>query len=286
MARIVKRKVVNAYFSSASIWIVVFGGLVFLISLPSSIYLRKFLEKPEVFIDEGLIALSGVFLYVFSVLVSFLLIGFGLYKLRLGRPKDSAIDATLASDLAKLNEVVYKKLSVAKEELVEDTITLVGVPAQVELMAKKGKDGVARFSSVAVAKFNFSKKQLFVYSAVIDLVTGYIVAEEAAEIDYSEIDSVMTQNMPQSFWFKGIMKSKRVECPDAETFVLKRKGGTTYQVPLRSQKLSKATHGAQIPVTAAHEAIRTLRNTLRDIRYRRTKWQRDERRRPANSPND
>lgn len=239
-----KRKMIRKYFlpsSSWGIWLLVIGVLVLIGGAAAS--------------SPGA-AFAGVILLVIGVL--------GMVMTSKGKPTDQQIDEWLEEDVEKMKKVALDRLGTEEEQKVREPLVLYrpifweipGV-AITQVLAKKGKDGLTRFSIWRIGIFHLTDQYLGAYHTFFNFLTGERVRESTEEFFYKDIVRVGTDQ--ESVTLKD---GTPVEL---ESFVLKVASGDS--IVVRDSNFSskgKRKMNVAPPKTRMDETINAMRAMLRE----------------------
>jgi hypothetical protein len=252
---------------------------------------RYFYKKPSPFLPIVLIILGLIILFGGYVLFqddrhngrggrSTPLLLFGLILLLVGIIKlltrkkspltDEDIDAHFQKDIKAIEKIAMKKLGLDKDLLIqnrEEPLTLkgpilwstTGIDDR-DLMWKKGKDGIVRFSVNRVTVIYFSKHLLAAYACDYNFIKAVTLNETTSEYFYKDIVSVSTSETSTSYVLPNGVKLKQ-----SQEFRLSITNGEAIKVFIDSGKLSQMTDG-DIPTEEAERAVQMIRTILRDKR--------------------
>jgi len=243
-------------------------------------YFKPFPRKWVVLTVIGLLVLMAGTPGIILGLVLIGISGWAIYNWT-QKPSDQQMDAWIEEDLKGLNSKALNKGGTDASELVGEPVMVTGPRfwrvGGAEVLFKKGKDNVLRFTPIGVSIMNFTPGQLVAYQCALDLITGNSLNEGTDEYFYKDVVSVSTQaksvtmdaasSMAKTLMsgpLKGLARAGKLQLDAAETFVLTTSGGTSVEVVLRDPTLIKQMGGGDIPTTKAEKAIQTVRKMLRE----------------------
>lgn len=208
----------------------------------------------------------SVILKDFSYLIPGIIIGLFIWLKLKGKPSDSDMDGFIAEDLQNAIAKSLIKTSIDNSELVSESVIIHGpkfwLTGGAEILFKKGKDNILRFSPINVTVINMTENQLVCYAASLDLTTGNFLNESTDEYFYKDVVSVSTQTETMSVEIENT--KEKMQLVSAEKFKLTTSGGTSIEVLLRDPKLIEYMGGGDIPTTEAETAIQAIRKMLRE----------------------
>lgn len=246
----IKRKMIRNYFKPFPKWtiyMIVFGILVL-----RSVFKDDYSADEVVIMIIIGIATAGIGV-------------FGIYSYSRGKPTDQQMDEWLEQDLKNISKGALNKTGTDETELVGEPVLVTGPRlwdvGGVNVLFKKGRDNVLRFTPINVSIINFTQNQLLGYTCVFDFTTGKALNESTDEYFYKDVVSVATKSESRSV---SIKKLGIVQMNAAESFTLTTSGGTSFSVLLRDPTLIKKMGGGEIPTTRAEKAIQTVRKMLRE----------------------
>jgi hypothetical protein len=261
--RKVNRKKIALYFKESKIWRLFFILTIFgIIAIVVGINERE--AAPAVPVGAALI-----------------IIGLAILFLSPKRPSDKKMDAWLDVDLENISKRALNKTSLHEEDLVSDTVYVIGPRfwdiAGAKIGIRKGKDDFIRYTPVGVTIIFFTQHQLVGYQCALDLYTGHPLNESSDEFFYKDVVAVTTRTESETFnlsksevrSFKKTFLDKLVindtlQLKKAEKFVLTTSGGTALQVVLSDPNIEDLAGGGTLPKDRADAAIRSVRKMLRE----------------------
>ncbi|MBT9165836.1 MAG: hypothetical protein DDT25_00498 [Chloroflexi bacterium] len=245
-----KRKMIRKYFKTMPQWaigIATLGGVLFLIGLG---------------VGAELVIVGIVGIGIGAL---------GIYSSMGQKPTDQQMDKWLEEDLQSINKKALDKMGTDESELVGEPVQITGPRlwdvGGADVAYGKGKDGIIRFTPVAVTVINFTQNQLLAYSGVFDFATNKMLNEGTDEYFYKDVVSVSTKSESRSVVIGTGARASTLQLNAAETFTLTTSGGTSIAVLLRDPTLIEkmaGKKGGEIPVTRAEKAIQTIRKMLRE----------------------
>lgn len=243
MSEQIKREMIRNYFKPFpkwAAWMIAIGVVIFLIGLGGS---------------AGAI-ITGIVIAGIG--------GFGIYHYSQGKPTDQQMDEWLEEDLKDLTKKALNKLGVDETELVSESVQVTGPRlwdvGGADVLFKKGKDNILRFTPIDVDIINFGQNQLLVYNCAFDFTTGNALNERTDEYFYKDIVSVATKTESKT----AQIRNRQIQLNDAEVFTLTTSGGTYISILLRDPTLIKKMGGGEIPTTRTEKAIQAIRKMLRE----------------------
>jgi len=229
-----KRKMIRNYFMGFPLWTIV----VIIIGLP---LLMLF----------GL----GLILIVIGIL--------GIVRYYKEQPTDQQIDEWFEEDKKMLEKIALNRLGAVEEEIIKEPLTICkpvfwNVPGidPTEVMMKKGKDGVTRFSIWDVAIFHLTDKYLGSFHAYFNFLNGKTVNESTEEFFYKDIVKVGTAQ-------ESIILKDGTKITNAESFVLKVASGDAIFVRDITSRLEEKGLKV-IPTSPIEKTIQAIRAMLRE----------------------
>jgi len=237
-----KRKMIRNYFKPFpkwTIWMILIGVIVFLIGTQAS---------------AG-VAVIGIVTLGIGVL--------GIVIYLKGKPTDKQMDNWLNEDLKMVEKVALNRLGTVEEEAIKEPLVIYkpvlwnipGIPPD-EVMMKKGKDGLARFSIWEVAIFHLTDKYLGSFHAYLNFLVGKTVNESTEEFFYKDIVKVGTAQ-------ESVLLKDGTKITDAESFVLKVSSGDSVSVRDITFKLEEKNIKT-IPTSPIEKTIQAIRTMLRE----------------------
>lgn len=173
---------------------------------------------------------------------------------------DEEFDRLRDEDLRKTAAEAVSKWGIDNDDLVSQPLYLYGPAfgATSTSATKKGRDAIIRFNPLRFAVIGFCEHQLLVYSGILDMVTGNVLAEEASEFFYRDIVAAVVRTDSFEYMHRGELH----QLSDTQTFALTTSGGTSVKVPIGSRLLASLL-GGEMPSTQAEAAIASVRTMLR-----------------------
>ncbi len=186
---------------------------------------------------------------------------------------DREIDALLEEDIKILILKSLKKLDIDPSKVIRNPEIVIGPRlwniGDVRVLYKKGEDGFLRFTPIDVNIIYCGEIQLFIYSCILDLLTGAIYNETTEELFYENIVSVSTKIENSIVVQLANKKSKNnesvsFELHSVEVFSITTSAGNSISVILSSPDLATYMGGGIFPTERAEKALRSIREVLRD----------------------
>ena len=237
-----KRKMIRNYFKPFpkwTIWLILIGVIAFLIGTKAG----------------ASVAVLGLLTLGTGVL--------GIIIDQKGRPTDQQIDDWFKEDLERLQKKALDRLGTVEEELIKEPLIIYkpilckvsGINSD-EVMMKKGKDGLVRFSIWDIAIFHLTDKYVGCFHAVFNFLNGRTVNEQTEEFFYKDIVKVGTAQ-------ESVLLKDGTKITDAESFVLKVASGDSIFV--RDITLKLEARGIKtIPTSPMEKTIQAIRTMLRE----------------------
>jgi hypothetical protein len=257
-----KRRMIRKYFKlfpKWAIWMIVIGVVV--LGVPNlGVLGLGVLDLPR--------ELNALTAYANPKIVGLVFVGIGflgIFSYALGKPTDQQMDEWLEEDMEDLKKKALNKMGIDEAELVSEPVIITGPRlwdiAGADVLSKKGKDDILRFTPISVSIINFAQNQLLAYACVFDFTTGNTLNESTDEYFYKDVVSVSTKSESK---LVRIPRKGTIHLNAAETFTLTTTGGTSASVLLRDPKLIEKMGGGEIPTTRAEKAILAMRKMLRE----------------------
>jgi hypothetical protein len=185
-----------------------------------------------------------------------------IYTKSANLPSEFELDSWLEEDIqAIIKNRPYDKLGISKEDLVAETLLVVGpVFWNVsgfdvkDIMMKKGKDGFNRFSIWTVQVFMFTENYLCSYKCQYNWIKNTYINESTNEFFYKDVVSVKTDTISSAY---TLMNGQRMV--HSEAFQLKLAGD---EITVITNDVSLNTSSAM--VSKAEKAVQSIRVMLRD----------------------
>ena len=225
-----KRKKIRQYFQKTR-----FGSAIFLILAGGAAIAFDIIIE-----GEGIIALGGLLL---GGLGGLMLLAAIIRSL--SRPSDRAIDRWFEEDLEQIHKHAIDKLGLGEDLLGVKKEPLraigpilwsnAGVPEQ-DLLYKKGKDGVTRFSVYEILMIYTAEHLLAAYSCDFNTLKNVMLNEATYEFHYQDIVSVATRESSTSYTLPN-----REKLVDSQEFSVSVSSGESIGVVIRSEKLVEIT---------------------------------------------
>ena len=210
-----------------------------------------------------------------------IIIGFAILFFSPKRPSDKKMDDWLDIDLENITKRALKKISLNEDELVSDTVYVIGPRfwdiGGAKIGIRKGKDNYIRYTPVGVTIIFFTQHQLVGYQCALDLHTGNSLNESSDEFFYKDVVAVTTKTESETFnlsksevksfkktFLEKLIINDTLQFKKAEKFVLTTSGGTALQVVLSDPNLEDLAGGGTLPTDRAEAAIRSVRKMLRE----------------------
>lgn len=204
-----------------------------------------------------------------GILIAVFFTAGGLLILKKNREKASEeeLEQWLEDDLRNLTRLSLPKVGLPRSAMIREPVVVTGPTvskvAGVKKWSKKGRDGILRFSPVAVTVINFTKDQLVAYSCVLDLVTGKPHSESTDEFFYKDIVAVTTKKESKKMNVDGT----EIQMSAAETFAVTTSGGNELSVFLTDPAVVAKMGGGEIPTKRAEMALEVVRTVLREKKH-------------------
>lgn len=159
------------------------------------------------------------------------------------------------------------------------------------LGSRLGKDGILRFTPIAVTVINYTRDQILAYQSAVDLMTGNRINESTVEVFYQDIVSLGTQRKTRTIdigrnnkpglleefidWIRTVRKSSSsssslklgntIQYNEYESFSMRFTNGQAFSITLRDgQLLSKSDADNWMPTRESEQAIAAIRNLLQE----------------------
>lgn len=155
------------------------------------------------------------------------------------------------------------RLGTVEEKVIKEPLTIYkpifwNVPSVEpnEVMKKKGKDGLLRFSVWDAAIFHLTDKYLGSFRATFNFLNGKTVNESTDEFFYKDIVKVGTTQ-------KSVVLKDGTKITDAESFILKMSSGDSvsfYDITFKLEEKGTKV----IPTTPIEKTIQAIRTMLRE----------------------
>lgn len=261
-----KRKLIHKYFQPSIMatimivgsWFFVFTGIWIILVFP----VEAIASNEGITIAEMLmIIVTGIFPLAIGI--------FGIRmhnKNNKGKVSDQQIDEWFEDDLERLEKISLDKLGIDETELISDPVPITGMSLwggdNTNIMFRKGKDKILRFTPIEINILNFTQNQLLIYRCVFNFTTGKISDEKTEEYFYKDVVSISTRvERGEKINTKkfGVIKLNA-----AKMLTLNTSGSTSFAVLLYDPMLVKKLGGGKIPTIQAERAIQVVRKMLRD----------------------
>lgn len=251
----IKRKRIRRYFSKSllgfNITVLIIGFAVIFISIAN-----RNLGMNGVIVGTAL-SIVGVLSVIMSIIH------------RINRPKDGEIDSWLSDDLEEIVKRSLNKLGLNSEQIRGDELRIIspiywetsGITFK-EVLYKKGKDGLIRFSIYRVTIIQLAEQLLASYACDFNFLKNVKLNEETNEFHYVDIASVSTSEISSSY---KLPNGKSLV--HAQVFRLTAVNGEKIEVTIGASKLNENING-KLPETGAEKAVQVIRVMLRDKKYR------------------
>ncbi len=181
------------------------------------------------------------------------------------KPTDSEMDKYIAEYLSLAKSRSLQKTSIDESELVGESVVVTGPrfwnTAGSDILFKKGKDAILRFTPINISVLHMTQNQIVSYQCCLDLTTGNYLNEATDEYFYKDVVSVATKTESKSYQSE---KFGTIQLNEAEMFVLTTSGGNFVEIVLKDPKLIEMMGGGDIPTTEAERAIQVVRKMLRE----------------------
>lgn len=227
-------------------------------------YGKKKPKIPYYLIGIGLLLLA----FKATVLGILLIVGGGVwvyFMYQYSGPSDQQIDQWFQEDISRLVDKSIDKLGLEGEDIPGEPVIVFGpifwqtngIPSE-DLLWRKGKDGIARFSVYRVTIIQLPKHHLSSYSCNFNLLKNAALNETMHEFHYKDVVSVSTREESTNYTLPSGMK-----LVSAQEFRISVSSGEHISVIVGSEKLKQITN-AEIPTTSVEKAIQTIRTLLRE----------------------
>jgi hypothetical protein len=177
-------------------------------------------------------------------------------------PSESQLDAWLEEDIQNviLNRP-YDKLGVLKEDLLGESLLVVGPIfwdtngfSKEDILTKKGKDGINRYTTWTIQVFAFTENYLCSYKCNYNWIKNTYINESTNEFFYKDVVSVKTDTISSAY---TLMNGQRLVHSEA------------FQLKLAGDEITVITNDASlntssVMVSKAEKAVQSIRAMLRD----------------------
>ncbi|MGE0127253.1 MAG: hypothetical protein AB7U82_04020 [Blastocatellales bacterium] len=244
-----KRDKLRSYFKKHSVkpgvWLMLLG-----------IFGAMFSQQLEgAFAVSILMAVSGIiWLIIFAVLAS-------------NRIDDMQVDRWMQEDLNWIVGKSLNKTGLDRSEIIAEPLLITGPilwtttgVSNEDLLWRKGKDGVARFTIQRVTVILLTKQLLASYACDFNFLKNVTLNERADEYHYKDVVSVSTQEISTSYTLPN-----GVSCVQAQAFRVSIVNGENIQVMTGASALAEIT-GGSLPSNGSEKAVQVIRKMLREKR--------------------
>lgn len=175
---------------------------------------------------------------------------------------ESILDKWLEEDITEIiRNRPYDKLGVLKEDLVADSLLVVGPIfwntsgfSKEDILTKKGKDGFNRYTTWTIQIFAFTENYLCSYKCHYNWIKNTYINESTNEFFYKDVVSVKTDTISSAY---TLINGERLV--HSEAFQLKLSGD---EITVITNDASLNT--SSIMVSKAEKAVQSIRAMLRD----------------------
>ncbi len=255
-----KREKIKFYFTKANkvaIPFILLSGVFFIISL-----FGMFSSLTEDYSSNDLAIAVPMFLIFATPFVAILIHNNNQNKKEALKPSDSQMDSWLEEDIQSIIiSRPYDKLGISKEDLVAESLLVVG-PVYwniggfdvIDILMKKGKDGINRYSIWTIQVFAFTENYLCSYKCHYNWIKNTYINESTNEFFYKDVVSVKTDTVSSAY---TLMNGERLV--HSEAFQLKLVGD---EITIITNDASLNT--SSVMVSKAEKAVQSIRAMLRD----------------------
>jgi len=180
-------------------------------------------------------------------------------------PGDAQVDDWFQEDVGKIVEKALNKVGLTESQLVREAIPVTGPifwgthgVLSDDLLWKKGKDEIVRFSVNRVTIIFLSDFLLAAYACDFNFLKGVSLNESTQEYHYRDVVSVSTQEDSTSYTLPT-----GVSMVHSQAFRLSVASGEAIKVTIGASKLAEIT-GGTILTTSAEKAVQVIRTMLRE----------------------
>lgn len=181
-------------------------------------------------------------------------------------PADQTVDEWLEEDMIRLMELAHQQLGLDKSQLAQKTPLIIKAPAfwemsgipMGEILSRKGKDRVLRFSTYRITIFLLTDHVLGAYICDYNFIRKLTLNEQTYEYHYQDIVSVATEEYSGS-----VTLPAGVRYIYGQRFRLSVASGESITVFINPQKLDQLENG-EMPPTGAEKAVQVIRVMLRE----------------------
>lgn len=179
-------------------------------------------------------------------------------------PTDAMVDGWLQEDVAQMVAQSYVRLGLLKTEEVREPLVIIspvywkltGIPLN-ELLFRKGKDKLLRFSIYQVTIFHMQEQLLGAWICQYNFLRNNMLNEKTSEYHYKDIVSVSTQHATVKYHLPEGMKLVQTK-----EFSLSVASGESIRVVVALDTIA-AREKAQLLPTGAEQAVDVIRGMLR-----------------------
>lgn len=213
-----------------------------------------------------LLIIAVIFKISFLIYLSYIILTLSLiYNIYYfcGRASDKDIDKWLLEYRRRIEKLSLYKLNINEEQMLKDPVTLmkpifwnIQDMDEKQILMKKGRDKLLRFSIWDTVIFVLTDKFISIYRTKLNLLDGNNYDEIMEEYFYKDIQYFGTTNEPVTL--KDGTKINNAECLIIKTYT-----GNTICIKDISSKMKDKKMNV-VPTTPIWKAIRSIRNTLRE----------------------
>ncbi len=229
--------------------------------------IRSYFDSEKAYILLGVAGFGIFLLWLELFAVGALLAGAGAVLfgiMMVGCPTEPEIDNWYREDLAALKRRAMERLGLEPADLSSEPLVIAGpilwetqgIPND-ELMWRRGRDGVARFSVWHVTIIFLTEHFLNSYSCNFNFLRNVALGELDSQFHYSSVVAVSMGELAQSYTLKTGQKLVR-----SQTFSLSFTDGKSINVVVSAKELKDLTR-AQLPTTGVEKAVSTIKAMLR-----------------------
>lgn len=232
-------------------------------------YFKIFPLLAAVFLAAGImlsITVAGAIIGIPCLLISYL-----IHKAdQKRRPSGEEMDQWLNAEMKDVQEKALSSFGIDPSQLVAEPAIITGPRfserGKTPFVAKKGKDNIIRYNPLNTVLLNFGEDQLFCYQCCYDRISGAISSPKTGEFFYRDVVSVSTDtdNTPLAIEIKYERGSKTIKSTSRDYFKIVTTGGQEIKVVVKDEGLLHSLKGGEMPVTAAENAIQSMRAMLRN----------------------
>jgi hypothetical protein len=206
-------------------------------------------------ISDSMVILIGLIMALINIV--------GIVFYFQGKPTDQQIDEWFEEDKRMLEHFALNRLGTDETQMIKEPLTIfkpvfwkIQDISSSDILMKKGKDGLTRFSVWEVAIFHLTDKYLGSFHAIFNFLNGKTANESTEEFFYQDIVKVGTAE-------ESIILKDGKKLTDVENFVIKVSSGDSISVRDIIFKLGQ--RGTQsVPTTPIEKTVQALRVVLRE----------------------